>query len=295
MKSLQRRQWLLALACVFAPPAILALARLPMNASPDPAPSPQDPQPLRVAAAISLKEALEAIAGDYERNAKVTLEFSFGSSGQLLAQIRNGAPLDAFISAAQDQVDALERDELIRDRSRRIVAGNRLVLIAPRQSAPGISRFQDLADDAMKRLAIGDPGTVPAGQYARQVLEHLKLADALKERLVYGTNVRQVLDYVARGEVSAGIVYATDTCVQGRTVEVIATAEPAWHQPIEYPAVVLSTSRRPDVAQKFLDALGEPPALDVFKRFGFSIPANAASQPARSQPSLLPAPREPKP
>lgn len=240
-------------------------------------------EPLRVAAAISLREAVQAIAADYEATNGAKVEITLGSSGQLLAQIRNGAPLDVFISAAHEQVDALEHDRLVEPHSRQVVAANELVLIAPAKSAVDLQRIEDLASPALKRLAIGDPQTVPAGMYAQQTLDKLQLTDKLKDRLVYGTNARQVLDYVVRGEVSAGLVFATDARAAGDKVHVVATADPNLHAPIEYPAVMLRNSKQVDAAKRFVAFLRSSKAEAQFSARGFIRPT------AASQPSFAPA------
>lgn len=267
-----------------------------------------NPEEIRVAAAISLREAFEAIAADFEKETRVHVALTFGSSGQLLAQIRNGAPVDVFVSAGNEQADALEAEGLVKSGTRRVVAGNRLVLIVPRgertagaaQGAAGgapaeaeVSRFEELSKPQVKRVAIGDPNTVPAGQYAAQVLEKLHLLEALKERLVYGTNVRQVLDYVVRGEVSAGLVYATDARTEGEKVTVVATADAGWHKPIEYPAVVLKASRQAQAGERFLRFLGEAKAGEALQSRGFSLAQNSATRPAVSGPAPRPAPQTP--
>ena len=156
---------------------------------------------ITVAAAVSLKEAVTEIARTYESQTGEHVEFTFGSSGQLMAQIKSGAPIDAFISAADKQLDELDKAGLIDPASRRVVAGNELVLIVPTGAANPPTRFEDLAGPDVKKLAIGEPKTVPAGQYAQQVLKHLSLEAKLGDRVVFGTNVRQVLAYVERGEV----------------------------------------------------------------------------------------------
>src|SRR4051812_43756680 len=180
---------------------------------------------ITVAAAISLKDALTDIAQSYKSDTGETVQFTFASSGQLMAQIKNGAPIDAFISAAQSQVDDLAKANAIDDKTRRTIAGNALVLIVPAVAkSPPPASFKDLADPRHKRIALGEPRTVPAGEYAAQPLAALKLTDTVKPRAVYGSNVRQVLDYVERGEVAAGIVYATDALAAGDKVRVVDRA-----------------------------------------------------------------------
>jgi molybdate transport system substrate-binding protein len=121
-------------------------------------------------------------------------------------------------------------------------------------------------------VAVGEPKTVPAGQHAAQVLRSLKLDEAMKGRLIYGANVRQVLEYVERGEVDAGIVYATDAREAGERVRVVATAEAGAHEPIQYPAVVLADSPRRAGARAFLDYLAAEKAREIFARRGFTDP-----------------------
>ena len=229
-------------------------------------------EPVRVAAAISLKDALNEVAAAFKAGGGGDVRFTFGSSGQLLAQIEYGAPLDAFISAAHAQVDALVAAKRADAAAVRVVAGNGLVLVVPADAKSPPTGFQDLADRKHRRVAVGEPKTVPAGQYATQMLRALKLDEAMKGRVVHGANVRQVLEYVERGEVDAGIVYATDARESGGRVRVVATGEPDTHDPIEYPAVVLANSPRRAGAEAFLDYLATRKARDVFARRGFAAP-----------------------
>lgn len=243
--------------------------------------------PLRVAAAVSLREVLTTISADFEAQTGIRVELVFGSSGQLLAQIRNGAPIDLFISAAHEPVDVLEREGLLQPGPRRVVAGNKLVLVAPKGAPPPVKEFLELAQPAVRRLAMGEPSTVPAGQYAQQVLDKLGIADALIERIIYGTNVRQVLDYVARREVTLGIVYATDALARADEVIVTAIAEAAWHQPIEYPAVGLARSCRAADSERYIGWMTGETAAITWRERGFSVPLEPTTRPER--PNALPA------
>jgi molybdate transport system substrate-binding protein len=227
----------------------------------------------RVAVAISLKEAVTEIAEAYRAEGHGDVAFTFGSSGQLQAQIEYGAPIDAFISAAHVQVDALIKAKRADGETKSVVAGNRLVLIVPAGAKSPPRSLKDLADARVRRLAVGEPKTVPAGQYAVQALEALGLRDALKGRLIYGANVRQVLDYVERGEVDAGIVYATDAREAGDRVHVVEVADEKLHDPIEYPAVLVSHSRRKEAARGFIDYLKGERARAILARKGFEVPA----------------------
>jgi molybdate transport system substrate-binding protein len=234
--------------------------------------APAYAQTLKVSVAVSLKEAVTEIAKAYEEKTGDKVELAFGSSGQLAAQIKNGHGADVFISAAQKQVDDLAKENLTLDTSRRVLAGNSLVLITPKDAKANhpITDFKDLADPAVKRVAMGEPKTVPAGQYAQQTLDTLKLSEPLKGRIVYGANVRQVLAYVEMGEVDAGIVYATDAKESGDKVKVVKTAESSTHDPIIYPAVILKASKKADSASQFLDFFASEKARAILTAKGFA-------------------------
>jgi molybdate transport system substrate-binding protein len=234
---------------------------------------------IRVGAAISLREAMTEIAKMYKADVSDDVELNFGSSGQLAAQIENGARIDLFISAANAQVEQLVKDRLVDQATRRVVAGNDLVLIVPAAAKDPPTGFKDLAERRFKRIAIGNPKTVPAGEYAMQTLKAMKLAEAVEARLIFGTNVRQVLDYVERGEVSAGVVYATDAREAGERVKVVEKAEAATHKPIEYPAVIIRSSKNPAAAKRFLDYLGGEKARKILAEKGFVVADAKARNP----------------
>jgi molybdate transport system substrate-binding protein len=234
---------------------------------------------IRVSAAISLKDALTEIAAEYQKETGEQVRLNFSASGHLMAQIKAGAPTDLFISAAPEQVDELIAANLADGKSRRVIAANALVLIAPADAAAPPKGLADLADPRHKRIAIGDPRTVPAGQYAMQMLTALKLTDALKGRLIHAASVRQVLDYVERGEVSAGLVYSTDALLSGGKVKVIARAEASTHDPIIYPAVLVSSEKR-QPAKRFLAYLTSEDAQRIFEQKGFAPPPGTKTDPA---------------
>jgi molybdate transport system substrate-binding protein len=236
---------------------------------------------IRVGVAISLKEAIGEVARNYESAGGDRVEFIFGSSGQIMAQVRNGAEIDLFVSAASRQVDELQKENLVDSDSRREIVSNTLVLVVPSDAKHPPTSFEALANANVGRVAMGEPKTVPAGQYAQQVFAALHLSDALAGKLVYGTNVRQVLSYVERGEVAAGVVYATDARESGDKVRVVATAGKGLHEPIVYPAVIVAASAKKDAATRFLDYLSGADARAVFKAKGFSVAEEAVTQPAK--------------
>lgn len=232
---------------------------------------------LLVSSAVSLKEAVEAAGRRFQGDRTgLLLRYNFGASGELRQQIEGGAPVDVFLSAGQSEMDALERKGFLVAGSRRILARNSLVVIVPVGSTISLSRPPDLLRREVGRLAIGNPKTVPAGQYAEECLRTLNLWEALRPRLVLGENVRQVLEYVARGEADAGVVYATDIAAHGERVREALRPPPESHRPIVYPAAVVAESGAPQVAGAFVDFLVAPEGQAILARRGF-----LATSPAR--------------
>lgn len=161
-------------------------------------------QELTLSVAISLKDVTEELGRTFmAAHPGVTLRYNFGASGDLQKQIEAGAPVDLFLSAAQRQMDELERKSLILVETRRAFARNALVVVKPADSKVDLTKPADLAEARIGRIAIGNPKSVPAGQYAEESLRTLALWDRVQPKLVFAENVRQVLDYVARGEVDA--------------------------------------------------------------------------------------------
>jgi molybdate transport system substrate-binding protein len=222
-----------------------------------------------VAAAISLKDALSDVASAYEQQSGRKVHFTFGASGELATQIQQGGAIDLFISAAHKQVDDLVKAAVVpADAPQPVVARNALVLIVPADAKDPPQRFVDLADPKFARIAIGEPRSVPAGDYAMQVFESLKLADTVKPRLVFATNARQVLSYVERGEVPAGVVYRTDAAAS-KSVRIVETADEKLHKPIEYPAVVIPTGKDPVAGKEFLNFLLSDKGQSIIESRGF--------------------------
>lgn len=226
---------------------------------------------LVVSAASSLTDALNTMRVGFEaRYPGQGVRFNFAASGVLARQIEAGAPVDLFISASPQEMDRLERAGRLVPGTRHNLLTNRIVLIVPRGSDRTIDGFEGLR--RAHRVAIGDPRFVPAGRYAHQVLNKLGLSGALAEHLVYGENVRQVLDYAARGEVDAGLVFATDAALLTDRVRLVAQAPATSHDPIVYPIAVLRDSTDPAAAIRFETYLSGPEARKVFTRDGFGNP-----------------------
>jgi molybdate transport system substrate-binding protein len=204
-----------------------------------------------------------------KKNSSVNLTFNFGASGSLLQQILQGAPADVFISAGKSQMDSLNQKGELLPGSLTNLANNRLVLIAPK-GAKSVTSFASLKQPAVKRISMGEPRSVPAGQYAEQVLRNLNLWDDLKPKLVYGNNVRQVLAVVESGNADAGFVYITDAKVSDN-VNVVATANESSHAPIGYPMAVLKRSKNARSAKSFVQYLSSREAKTVLRKYGFIV------------------------
>ncbi|BBD67336.1 molybdenum ABC transporter periplasmic molybdate-binding protein [Nostoc commune NIES-4072] len=225
---------------------------------------------ITVSAASSLKDALEEIKPLYQQSkSNINISYNFGASGALQQQIEQGAPADIFISAGQKQVDALEQKGLLLPGSRTNLANNSLVLIVA-QDVVGISSFSNLISSRINKIAIGEPRSVPAGQYGEEVLKNLKLYDQLKSKFVFGNNVRQVLAAVESGNAQAGIVYATDAKTSNK-VKVVVTADEKLHSPIVYPVVVIKSSKNISAAKQFVQFLSGSQAKTVLRKYGFIV------------------------
>jgi molybdate transport system substrate-binding protein len=224
---------------------------------------------LNVSAAASLQDAMTEIEAAY-RSGHTGVEFvnNFGSSGTLAMQIDQGAPADVFLSAATKPMDDLEAKGLIVNQTRRNLLRNSLVLIVPLDSK--IHGFEELAGSSVRLIALGDPASVPAGQYGRQTLSSLHLWDKINSKLVLAKDVRQVLTYVETGNADAGLVYATDAQITNK-VRVVAIAPDATHDPIVYPGAVIKGSHVEAVARSFVDYLSSASARAIFVKRGFTI------------------------
>jgi molybdate transport system substrate-binding protein len=230
-------------------------------------------QELVLSVAISMKEAVEEVGRRFvAQRPGVTPRYNFGASGELQKQIEAGAPVDVFISAAARQMDELERGGYLVPESRREFARNVLVAVKPADEPVDLPGPSDLLNRRVQRIAVGNPKTVPAGQYAEESLRALALWERVRPRLVFGENVRQVLDYVSRGEVQVGIVYATDALTRAGQVRLAFAFPEDTHRPIVYPAAVVKGGRHPDLGRAFLDLLTGPEGQSVLRRLGFELP-----------------------
>ncbi len=226
---------------------------------------------LHVSAAASLTNAFRDIAAGYEaRHAGAKVLLNFGASGALLQQMAKGAPVDVFASADMETMDQAEKAGLVAKGERRDFARNSLVVIVPRDGRLALGSLQDLGQPAVQKVAIGNPASVPVGRYTRHALEAAKLWPGISAKAINTQNVRQSLDYVARGEVDGGFVYGTDAAVMQDKVKV------AFDVPLDvaigYPVARTAAAANPAEAKAFVDYLLSPAGKAILAKYGFQTP-----------------------
>lgn len=228
-------------------------------------------QGILVAAAASLKNAYEdeLIPMFEEQYPGVTVEGTYDSSGKLQTQIEEGLEADVFMSAAVKQMKALDEEGMIASDTIVDLLENKIVLIVPAGSDSKIDSFEKIGDAAS--IALGDPESVPAGQYAKEALTNLNVWDSIQDKVSFGTNVTEVLNQVAAASADAGIVYATDAASMADQVTVVAEApEGSLEKKVIYPVAVVKATAHEDAAKAFVDFLQTPEAIKVFEAYGFT-------------------------
>ena len=227
----------------------------------------QEAKPLTIAAAASLEKIFtqRLIPLFNERYPKIKIEGTYSGSGNLQLQIEQGLPADIFISASPKQMQALEMKSIVKKENVVELLENKVVLIVPKASAKKIGSFEELVD--CKHIALGESKSVPAGQYAQEILMNLSLWEAVSKRASFGTGVTQVLHWVAEGSADAGIVYATDA-LTNKKVQVVAEApQGIMDKPVIYCLGILKTT---DNSKLFAEFLMSDEAQKVFKEYGFT-------------------------
>lgn len=226
---------------------------------------------LIVSAAASLTNAFKEIGQGFEAahpDAKVTMNFA--ASGALLQQISQGAPVDVFASADQETMNRAADGGHVLDGTRVNFAGNQLVVVTPADSKVKMEKLSDLKADEVKRIAIGNPSSVPNGRYAKSALEVAKLWASLEPKLVLADNVRQSLNYVSRGEVEVGFVFATDAATDKEHVKVAFSVP--LEKPIVYPIAQIKTTQNAELGKSFIEYVRSPAGIAVLERYGFTKP-----------------------
>lgn len=222
---------------------------------------------LNISAAASLKEAMAKIEEEYKKvdsNAKLIV--NYGASGSLQQQIEQGAPCDLFISAGQKQMKALDEKKLLDSDTMKDLVKNDLVLIS--SAGSDVSSMKDLTTDKVKKIAVGEAESVPAGKYADEVLTNLNLKDTLKDKLVFAKDVKEVLAWVQSGNADVGFVYFSDT-VNNDKIKVVEKTDEKTHSPITYPVAVIEGSKNADAAKKFEEFLLSDAGQKIFEEFGY--------------------------
>lgn len=226
---------------------------------------------LLVSAAASMTDVLGELAESYKSKVPdVKLNFTFGSSGALQTQIEEGAPVDIFMSAAEKQMTALEEKDLLVEGTKKTLLLNKVVLVAPIDSDIELRAFEDLATDKVRKIGLGESSGVPVGEYSQEIFTNLNLLDKIKDKSVYGSDVRTVLTWVESGEVECGVVYATDAASSDK-VRVITQAPVGSHKEVTYPVAVIKDSKNIEAAKAFLDYLSTDEAAKIFEKYGFAM------------------------
>ena len=222
---------------------------------------------LNISAAASLQEAMVELEEKFkEIEPNVKLQVNLGASGALQQQIEEGAPCDVFISAGQKQMTALEEKDLLLKDTNKTLLTNDLVLVTAEDTE--IKDLEEIATDDVSKIAIGDPESVPAGKYAKEVLDNTKLYDKVEKKLVLAKDVKEVLAWVQQGNAQVGFVYLSDA-IGAKGVEVVYTTEANTHSPINYPIAVLKASEKQDKAKSFEDFLLSDDGQTILEKYGF--------------------------
>lgn len=227
------------------------------------------PVELTISSAIALTEPLQAIKPIYqEKHPNIAIIYNFGASGELRQQIASGAPVDVFISAAQKDMDELEKANLLATDTRNNLVKNQIVLVTPRDSNK-INSLQDLMQADITRIAVGNPDTVPIGRYSEEIFKNLGLLEKVQPKLILGKNVRQVLGYVEAGNVDAGLVWVTDAKTTDK-VKVIEAIPENLHSPAIHPIAVIAASKNPKEARDYVQFLLSDQSKSIFEQYGFT-------------------------
>lgn len=254
------------ISCATNPVRTLALCAVMLAGS-----AASQAQELVVSAAASLTNAFQAVGQAFEQSkpgAKIT--FNFAASGPLLAQIQQGAPVDVFASADQETMNKAANGNLLAAPTRVDFAANTLVLIVTTTAKQPPRQLVDLSGVTYQRISTGTPTTVPVGRYTTDAIDKAGLTAALQPKWIYGESVRQVLNYVARGEVDAGFVYRTDALIEPDKIRIALTVPTTT--PVSYPIAQIATSKQPALAGEFIAYVRSAPGQAILQRFGFSRP-----------------------
>ncbi|WP_297425374.1 molybdate ABC transporter substrate-binding protein [Clostridium sp.] len=242
----------------------------PASTSKDSSTKPAEPSvELNISAAASLKEAMGDIQNEYKKvKPNVTLTVNFGASGSLQQQIEQGAPCDIFISAGQSQMKALDDKSLLLENTKKDLVKNDLVLVGPKDTT--LTGLSDLNTDKVKKIAVGEPSSVPAGKYADEVFQKLGIKESISSKLVYAKDVKEVLAWSISGNADVGFVYKSDA-LSNKDAKIIETVPDEDHSPITYPVGVIKASKNADEAKAFEDFLYSDTCKTIFEKYGYGL------------------------
>ena len=228
----------------------------------------KDKKDVIVFAAASMTEALEELKAEFEKeNPNLNLTFNFDSSGTLKTQIDSGADCDVFVSAAQKQMDELEKEDKIDKDTRFDLLENEVTLAVAKGNEKGIKDFKDLEKDEVEKIALGN-SDVPVGQYSEEILKNLGIWDKIQDKVTFGSNVKEVTSWVSEKTVDCGIVYKTDAKTAG--LETVAVADDSMlENKVIYPAALLKNSKNPEEGKKYLEFLKGEKASEILDKYGF--------------------------
>ena len=229
----------------------------------------EQPKELTISAAASLTDAMDELKEIYEAENNVELTFNFAGSGKLAQQIQQGAPVDVFISANENWLDTLLEEGLIDADSTTDVTGNKLVLIAEKDTTLAYDSFSDINVKELSNIAVGKTESVPAGEYTKKALEAIDKWEEIEPYIVYAKDVRQVLTYVETGNAEIGFVYESDALSSDK-VEILTESNPKEHDPIIYPGGVTTETEQEEVAEDFLAFMTSDEAQEILETYGFT-------------------------
>lgn len=230
---------------------------------------PEQSGEIYISAAASLQDALNEITENYKKDNNVDFKINYGGSGALQTQIEEGARADIFMPASTKQMDALIKDGHIDKKDSENLLKNDVVLITQKENKKDIKSIEDLATDKVSIVALGDPESVPVGQYSQEILNHYGFTDVVNSKTTFASDVRQVLNWVVTGEADAGFVYKTDAMIEKEKVNIVEVASNQSHKPVVYPVATLKNSENKELAKKFLDYLKTDDSMKVFEKYGF--------------------------
>ncbi|PRR84626.1 molybdate ABC transporter substrate-binding protein [Clostridium vincentii] len=223
---------------------------------------------LNISAAASLTEAMADLEAEFKTtNPNITLVTNFGASGSLQQQIEQGAPCDIFISAGIKQMTTLDEKGLLLESTNKDLVKNELVLVGPKDTT--ITEISDLTTDKVKKIAVGEASSVPAGKYADEVLTKLNIKTAIQDKLVSAKDVKEVLAWATSGNADVGFVYLSDT-INNDSIKIIEQISSDLHSPITYPVGIIKSSTKADSAQAFEDFLFTDKAQEILNKYGYS-------------------------